>query len=396
MDMDSCVQLQQALENVFQRIIELNELLSKPMPVVRADVLHEMGRDASNIARLLDIVRGSGQRFPDIKQQLDDLYSHVQTAQRNVQTHTGTLGHDNAPYDACAAVLDDVKQIILHLVKMLEVADHTFVRNIQERVQRCQDLLARIRACDSESQLARLRNDCQSNHQNVQRAVDNRLPLIEDPAPNSRLSSAVAQVLAAEAALLAKPNNHAACDDMARRYAELHSAAGYRPPIIFEIDSDHNRAMLELAKRPYADRLRECEDKLAKHYKELDGLLKTRAPPTEIARVTKGIVAETKCEAGIARELASDPAYKDRAGGFNQAANGLDTHSPAFAAGAKGFCKGDTDQVTRREVKELQSASANLMKLFQGDDNSSLLGAIDNVAQAIALLVSGVKELDVN
>lgn len=31
-----------------------------------------------------------------------------------------------------------------------------------------------------------------------------------------------------------------------------------QPPIIFEIDSDHNRAMLELAKRPYADRLKEC------------------------------------------------------------------------------------------------------------------------------------------
>jgi acyl carrier protein phosphodiesterase len=395
MDMESCGQLQSALENVFQRIIELNELLSKPMPIVRADVLHEMARDASNIARLLDIVRGSGQRFPDIAAQLDAFYSTVTAAQRSVTASTAALGHDNAPYDACAHVLDDVKQIILHLVKMLEVADHTFVRGIHERVQRSQDLLARIRACDSESQLARLRADCQSAHQTVQRAVDNRLPLIEDPTPNGRLRNACAAVLAAEPALLAKPNNHAACDDMARRYAELTAAAAYRPPIIFEIDSDHNRAMMELAKRPYADRLRECEDKLAKHYKELDGLLKSRAPPTEVARVTKGIVAETKCEAGIARELAADPAYQDRAGGFNQAANALDGHSPTFAAAAKGFCKGDTDTGTRHEVKQLQTASSSLMKLFQGDDNASLLGAIDNVAQAIALLVSGVKELGV-
>ena len=36
---------------------------------------------------------------------------------------------------------------------------------------------------------------------------------------------------------------------------------------------------------------------------------------SEIARVTKGIVAETKCEAGIARELSADPAYAARAEG---------------------------------------------------------------------------------
>lgn len=82
--------------------------------------------------------------------------------------------------------------------------------------------------------------------------------------------------------------------------------------------------MMELAKRPYADRLRECEEKLARHYKEMDGLLAQRAPPGEVARVTKGIVAEVKCEAGIARELAADPAYKDRAAGFNSAAGDLD------------------------------------------------------------------------
>jgi hypothetical protein len=395
MDMDSCIQLQHSLESVFQRIIELNELLGKPMPVVKAEVLHEMGRDSANIVRLLDIVRGAGQRFPDIRAQLDEHYGIVQRARDDIASHTAHLGYDNAPYDACAHVLDNVKQVILHLVKMLEIADHTFVRNIQERVQRCQDLLGRIRACDSEAQLSRLRPDCQTNHQNVQRAVDNRLPLIEDPTPNSRLRNAMAAVAAGEPALLAKPSG-AACDDMARRYAELYDAAAYRPPIIFEIDSDHNRAMMELAKRPYADRLRECEDKLAKYYKEMDGLLKTRAPPTEVARVTKGIVAEVKCEAGIARELASDPAYKDRAAGFNRAANGLDNHSPAFASGAKGFCKGDNDVATRHEIKELQAASADLMKLFQGDDNSSLLGAIDSVAQAIAALVSGVKQLDVD
>lgn len=71
------------------------------------------------------------------------------------------------------------------------------------------------------------------------------------------------------------------------------------------------------AKRPYADRLRECEEALAKHYAEMDTLLATRGPASDVARVTKAIVGEVKCEAGIARELAADPAYADRAAGFN-------------------------------------------------------------------------------
>ena len=134
------------------------------------------------------------------------------------------------------------------------------------------------------------------------------------------------------------------------------------------------------------------EDKLAKHYNEMAGLLASRAPASEIARVTKGIVNETKCEAGIARELAGDPAYKDRAAGFKQAERELDDHSPKFAGAAKGFCKGDSDFTTKREIEALQAASRQLMNLFQGDSNASLLTAIDGVAQAIAKLVSGVQE----
>jgi hypothetical protein len=132
--------------------------------------------------------------------------------------------------------------------------------------------------------------------------------------------------------------NNQTCDTMAKKYAELREASAYSPPIIFEIDSDHTRAMMELgnekkstmgnalcvradgardiAKRPYADRLRECEEALARHYAEMDTLLATRGPPGEVARVTKAIVGEVKCEAGIARELAADPAYADRAAGF--------------------------------------------------------------------------------
>ena len=103
------------------------------------------------------------------------------------------------------------------------------------------------------------------------------------------------------------------------------------------------------------------------------------------------VYSTTQCEAGIARELAADPAYKNRAAGFNEAGNALDQHSPTFAGAAKHFCKGDPDSATRREIAELQAASSKLMNLFQGDSNASLLGAIENVARSIASLVEGAK-----
>lgn len=65
----------------------------------------------------------------------------VQTAKVNIESSISGLGHDNAAYDLCAKVLDEVKQVILNLVKMLEVADKTFVKNLQERVKRCTDTL---------------------------------------------------------------------------------------------------------------------------------------------------------------------------------------------------------------------------------------------------------------
>ena len=149
----------------------------------------------------------------------------------------------------------------------------------------------------------------------------------------------------------------------------------------------------------------------------MDGLLRNRAPAADVARVTKEIVAETKviffwkymfcfvlflffffffffgkslkqqqilfnqCEAGIARELAADPAYKNRSAGFNEAGDLLDKHSPTFASAAKHFCKGDPDSATRREIAELQAASSKLMNLFEGDSNASLLGAIEKRCQ---------------
>ena len=78
------------------------------------------------IAKLLDMVRGAGQRFPDIGSELNDEYAIVTRARDNVQSHVATLGNDNAPYETCAKVLDEVKQIILHLVKMLEVCAFQF------------------------------------------------------------------------------------------------------------------------------------------------------------------------------------------------------------------------------------------------------------------------------
>jgi hypothetical protein len=129
----------------------------------------------------------------------------------------------------------------------------------------------------TQDQADRLRGEVSQSHNSVKTAVDNRLPLIEgaervstsackvccanptDPQPNTRLRNAMASVQASESAYIAGGGKQGACDDMARKYAELNDAAGYLPPIIFEIDSDHNRAMLELAKRPYADRLKESE-----------------------------------------------------------------------------------------------------------------------------------------
>ena len=218
---------------MFEHIIALNEELGKPMPVVKAHTVHEMASEANTIVRLLDIVRGSGQRFPDIAARLNSEHQLCTTARANMEPIVSSLGGDNAPYEACAKVLDEVKQIILHLVKMLEIADETFVRNIHERVKRCDDLLGRLRAADSAAQVNAMAGAVRENHSSVQRAVDNRLPLIEDPTPNSRLRDAMAAVKAGENALLSGSAPASECDAMARKLAELREASAYRPPIVF-------------------------------------------------------------------------------------------------------------------------------------------------------------------
>ena len=70
---------------------------------------------------VLDVIRGAGQRYPDIGSELNSLYSNVQRNGQNISSLVGPLGHNNAPYDVCANVLDEVKSVILNLVKMLEV-----------------------------------------------------------------------------------------------------------------------------------------------------------------------------------------------------------------------------------------------------------------------------------
>jgi hypothetical protein len=70
----------------------------------------------------LDVVRGAGQRYPDIGSELMSLYQMVTQCQRNIDGLVAPLGSNNAPYDLCAKVLDEVKQVILNLVKMLEVS----------------------------------------------------------------------------------------------------------------------------------------------------------------------------------------------------------------------------------------------------------------------------------
>jgi hypothetical protein len=71
--------------------------------------------------RILDVVRGVGQRYNDIGAQLNAEYDKVQQAKAGIDAQAGAIGSDNAPYDVCAKVLDHVKSVILHLVKMLEV-----------------------------------------------------------------------------------------------------------------------------------------------------------------------------------------------------------------------------------------------------------------------------------
>lgn len=50
---------------------------------------------------------------------------------------------------------------------------------------------------------------------------------LADPTPNTRLRNALAAVLAAESGYVAAGGKAAACDDMARKYAELNDACGY-------------------------------------------------------------------------------------------------------------------------------------------------------------------------
>lgn len=61
------------------------------MPIVKAHVIHDMSREclvsaihrmsdrrsfcAQNIVRILDVIRGSGQRYPDVGAELNALYS---------------------------------------------------------------------------------------------------------------------------------------------------------------------------------------------------------------------------------------------------------------------------------------------------------------------------------
>ena len=76
--------------------------------------------------RILDVVRGVGQRYGDIGAKLNDEYSQVQAAKAGIDGQAGAIGSDNAPYEVCAKVLDDVKSVILHLVKMLEVCFYVY------------------------------------------------------------------------------------------------------------------------------------------------------------------------------------------------------------------------------------------------------------------------------
>jgi hypothetical protein len=54
-------------------------------------------------------------------------------------------------------------------------------------------------------------------------------------------------------------------------------------------------------------------------------------------------------------------------------------HSPKFAGAAKGFCKGDNDYTTKKEIESLQAASRQLMNLFQGDSVRSVGNDVMNV-----------------
>ena len=120
-------------------------------------------------------------------------------------------------------------------------------------------------------------------------------------------------------------------------------------------------------------------------------MLRRRAPAADVARVTKDIIQEIKCEAGIANEIATDPSYAEKARAFRDVGAELDKGASTFPVAAKQFCKGDTDTATRREIGSLQASSKKLMNLFNGDDNSSLLSAIENVARSIQSLVDGAK-----
>lgn len=100
-----------------------------------------------------------------------------------------------------------------------------------------------MRHCTSDDQVARLRGDVQGNHGAVRTAVNNRLQLIEDPQPNTRMESAMKAVESFESTLLSGSSS-ANCDQAERLYRELNDACAYLPPImqVFSARAPRRRA----------------------------------------------------------------------------------------------------------------------------------------------------------
>jgi hypothetical protein len=389
---ESCIVLQQNLEGIFDAIIALNEELSKASPAVRSTDLGDVSGNSERIFELLAAVRDSATRFPAVHSQLKEQYSEADGIMERLRTLFSSGNRQSrVEYELTSRILDEVKGLLLLLVKMLEKADETAVLEVTSRLDRAEAAARQAAAASSQDAHEMLESEIERSHKELHKVMEWRLVQIQEPEKADRFRKACDAVMAAYPQSVKR--YPASTSSMQPLYDEYRAAGSYLPPVIFEIDSDHLRAQLLLAKRPYGDRIREHQAKILDLFADMDDVVAKGAAPTEVARVTKGVVSHVKAERAIAKELVDDPMFAEKGAQFLAIADEL--QPMPYATSAKGVAKGDSPEDLLRRAKAIADAIERLLRLVEGgddDDKDSLLLAISGVASAIAALANTAKD----
>jgi len=404
LNLDNATKMQGHLEGVFQYIIDMNLALSKRPPRVAARDLNGLDDEAAGLVSLLGTIGDSAERWPDVKRRLDAELKVERDALEQLRKCFSTSSRDSTvEYDLCTKILTSLKTLLEHMVTVLEIADDVPVCEIQGRTRRCKEQLADIRQQDADG-LTAYHNAIDINHDNIRRSVKNRLVVIEATEPNRRLAAAWDACEADYEKLKTRGNDAALADKMDRVYDELIAAGAYKPPIVFEVDSDHMRQVAAKLNKPYKDQLDDSADKLQLGFAELDELLNGNGSPADIAKCTKGLIGEIKNEASLARAMAGEAEDKGRAANFRNAANKLDKHAPELATAAKKYCKAkagnqsltDPEAALREQMEAVQAQNDKLKALMDPDRQPppSLLTAVASALAGLDALVAAANDAE--